>query len=94
MERCSTCSRISLGLETGAGSALDGSSVPTGDNCGALNGSGGRPMVRQVEEGLLASPQLQIDVDPLADMRKNRHAYLHSVSIWASVGKTTLRHFY
>ncbi|KAL5965249.1 SID1 transmembrane family member 1, partial [Taenia solium] len=78
VERCSTCSRISLGLETGVGSALDGGNIPTGDNLGAINGSGGRPMVRRVEEGLLASSQLQIGVDALADMRKNRHAYLHS----------------
>ncbi|VDK35400.1 unnamed protein product [Taenia asiatica] len=78
VERCSTCSRISLGLETGVGSALDGGNVPTGDNLGAINSSGRRPMVRRVEEGLLASSQLQIGVDPLADMRKNRHAYLHS----------------
>ncbi|CDS42037.1 SID1 transmembrane family [Echinococcus multilocularis] len=84
VERCSTCSRLSLGLEGGAASTFDGGSVRASDSRGALNGSGGLPTVRQVEEGLLALPHLQINIDPLADAQKDRKIYLHSRTLFVS----------
>ncbi|EUB62431.1 SID1 transmembrane family member [Echinococcus granulosus] len=84
VERCSTCSRLSLGLEGGAGSTFDGGSVRASDSRGALNGSRGLPTVRQVGEGLLALPHLQINIDPLADAQKDRKIYLHSRTLFVS----------
>ncbi|VDM32470.1 unnamed protein product [Hydatigera taeniaeformis] len=84
VERCSTCSRISLGLDAGSGSVLEGGNVHTGNIRGALGGSGGRPMARQSEEAPSTSPQPQIDITPLSDMRTYRHVNLHSRTLFVS----------